>query len=78
VAVSLMAEDWTVQQMARLVEREKRKVNKPGKKRITEQEQVRRFLTGTEMGRVASGEITPTQYHAYTRAMLKKLAGMEV
>lgn len=75
--------DWVVQNMRRLAEREARRGRKARKgrkgrgRKLTEQEQMRRFLAGEERGRVQSGEVTPTQYHKYTIAMLKKL-GVEV
>ena len=78
------ANSWVIQNMRRLAEREARRGRKARKgrkgrgRKLTEQEQVLRFLTGEERGRVESGEITPTQYHEYQRKMLKKVYNVEV
>ena len=69
--------DWSVQNMARLLEREK-KLGAARPRKLTEQEQVRRFLAGSEIQRVRSGEITPTQYHRMQRKMLHKVFNVEV
>ena len=49
---------------------------KKRRRRIPENEQIVRFLSGAERQRVVAGEITPAQYHEYEKAMLDKLAGM--
>ena len=64
--------DWVVQQMARLAERERKRIGKRKPKKISPQEQMQRFLSGAEFERVQSGEITPTQFQAYRERMLKK------
>ena len=72
--------DWVIQNMRRLATREGR-LRGPRSRRgrkLTEKEQVLRFLTGSEIERVQSGEITPTQYHEYQRKMLKKVYNVEV
>ena len=70
--------DWVVKDMRRLAKREASLQPKKRRKKLTEREQMQRFLTRAEMQRVASGEITPTQFHKYERKMLKKFFGMEV
>jgi hypothetical protein len=40
---------------------------------IAPSEQVRRFLAGEERHRLDSGEITPSQWFEYEKAMLQRL-----
>ena len=70
--------DWVVEDMRRLAKREAGKKPKRRQKKLTEREQMQRFLTRAEMQRVATGEITPTQFIEYERKQLKKFYGMEV
>jgi hypothetical protein len=72
---------WVIENMRRLAQRESRLLGprrgRQGRK-LTEKQQVLRFLAGSEIERVRSGEITPTQYHQYQRRMLKKVYNVEV
>ena len=71
---------WVIQNMRRLAKRESglRGPRSRRGRKLTEKEQVLRFLEGSEIERVESGEITPTQYHQYQRKMLKKVYNVEV
>ena len=64
--------DWTVGNLRKVAKRQAKKMPKGGKA-LTVSEQLRRFMEGSEFGRVERGEITPSQYVRYRESVLRKL-----